>query len=63
MAKTIRHDLQVVQSVRPDIVIVQLGTSDLSFHPPLHVVSDLEDFVRLLHDLGLRIITLPLIVF
>ena len=50
MAKTIRHDLHVVQSVRPDIVIVQLGTNDLSSRPPLLVGSDLEDFVRLLHD-------------
>ena len=50
VAKTIRHDLHVVQSVRPDIVIVQLGTNDLSSRPPLLVGSDLEDFVRLLHD-------------
>lgn len=57
MAKTIRHDLHAVQSARPDIVIVQLGTNDLSFQPHLQVGSDLEDFVRLLHDLGLRIIT------
>ena len=38
------------KSVRPDIVIVQLGTNDLSSRPPLLVGSDLEDFVRLLHD-------------
>ena len=50
VAKAIRHDLHVVQSVRPNIVIVQLGTNDLSSRPPLLVGSDLEDFVRLLHD-------------
>ena len=49
VAKTIRHDLHVVQSVRPDIVIVQLGTNDLSSRSPLLVGSDLEDFIRLLH--------------
>ena len=48
--KTIRHNLPVVQSVRPDIVIVQLGTNDLSFRPPSLVDSDPEEFVRLLHD-------------
>ena len=48
--KAIRHDLHVVQSVRCDIVIVQLGTNDLSFRPRLAVGSNLENFVRLLHD-------------
>ena len=41
--------LHVVQSVRPDIVIVQLGTHDLSFRAPLLMGSDPEDFVHLLH--------------
>ena len=51
MPKTIRHNLHVVQSVRPDIVIVQLaGTNDLSSSPPLLVDSDPEEFVRLLHN-------------
>ena len=49
MARTIRKDLHAVQSVRPDIVIVQLGTTDLSFRAPLLVDSDPEDFFRLLH--------------
>ena len=49
VARTIRNDLHVVQSVRPDTVIVQLGTHDLSFRAPLLVGSDPEDFVRLLH--------------
>ena len=50
MSKAIRHDLHVVQSTRCDIVIVQLGTNDLSFRPRLLVGSDLENFVRSLHD-------------
>ena len=50
VAKTIRHDLHVVQSALSDIVIVQLGTNDLTSRSPLLVDSDLEDFVRLLHD-------------
>ena len=57
VAKTIRHNLHVVHSVRPGIVIVQLGTNNLSFCPPLLVGSDLEDFVCLLHDsYGLQIV-------
>ena len=48
MARTIRNDLHVMQSVSPDIVIVQLGTNDKSFRAPLLVGSDPEEFVRLL---------------
>ena len=48
MARTIRNDLHVVQSVRQDIVILQLGPNDLLFRAPLLVGSDPEDFVRLL---------------
>ena len=47
VARTVCNDLHVVQSVRPDIVIVQLGTTDLSFRAPLLVGSDPE--VLLLH--------------
>ena len=49
MARTIRNDLHVMQSVSPDIVIVQLGATYLSFRAPLLVGSDPEEFVRLLH--------------
>ena len=45
VAKTIKFDLHVVRSTRPDIVIVQLGTNDLPFQSPLQVGSELEDFV------------------
>ena len=50
VAKTIKYDLHVVQSLRPNIVIVQLGTNDLASCSPLQVGSELEEFVRLLHD-------------
>lgn len=50
VAKTMRHDLHVVASFAPDIVILQLGTNDLSRLDPLVVGSSLEDLVRLLHD-------------
>ena len=43
MSKANRHDLHVVQSARCDIVVVQLGTNDLSFRPRLLVGSDLEN--------------------
>ena len=49
VARTIRNDLHVMQSVSPDIVIVQLGTNALSFRAPLLVGSDPEELVRLLH--------------
>ena len=49
MARTIRNDLHVMQSVSPDIVIVQFGTNDLSFRAPLLVGPDPEEFVRLQH--------------
>ena len=46
IAKTIKFDLHVVRSIRPDIVIVQLGTTDLPFHSaPLQVGSELENFL------------------
>lgn len=49
-AKIIRHDLRVVESFHPDIVVLQLGTNDLTGHPPVLVGSAIEDLVRLLHD-------------
>ena len=50
IAKTVKFDLHILHSFRPDIVIVQLGTNDLTSCPPLQVGSALEDFVHLLHD-------------
>lgn len=51
IAKTVKFDLHIIYLFRPDIVIVQLGTNDLTSCPPLQVGSAMEDFVHLLHDL------------
>ena len=50
VSKTLHLDLNVIESFRPEIVILQLGSNDLTDSDPLHVGSALEDFVRLLHD-------------
>ena len=50
VSKTLHLDLNVVDSFRPEIVIMQLGFNDLTESDPLHVGSAIEDFVRLLHD-------------
>ena len=39
VAKTVKFNLHVVRSTRPDIVIVQVGTNDLPFQSPLQVGS------------------------
>ena len=50
VAKTIERDLHVVASFQPDIVILQLGSNDLTSDEPAHVGSALDDLVKLLHD-------------
>ena len=50
VAKTVKFDLHILHSFRPGIVIVQLGTNDLTSYSPLQVGSAIEDFVHLLHD-------------
>ena len=47
---TIQDDLLVVESYAPHIVILQLGTYDLSRLDPSLVGSAIEDLVRTLHD-------------
>ena len=44
------HDLHVVSSSTPDIVILEIGTNDLSTEEPSLVASSIEVLVRLLHD-------------
>ena len=57
VSKTLHLDLNVVDSFRPEIVIMQLGFNDLTESDPLHVGSAIEDFVRLLHDTyGVRVV-------
>ena len=50
VAKTISNDLGKVRSFSPDIEVLQLGTNDLTRYPSEQVGSEIEDFVRLLHD-------------
>ena len=50
VAKTVKFDQHILHSFRPDIVIVQLDTNDLTLCHPLQVGSAIEDFVHLLHD-------------
>ena len=46
----LQYDLPVVASSAPDIVILQLGTNDLSRLDPLVVASSIEELVTILHD-------------
>ena len=48
--KTIRCDLHVVESFAPHIVILQLGTNDLSHLDPLVAASEIEDLVSILYE-------------
>ena len=48
--KTIRYDLQVVQSFVSHIVILQLGTNDLSHLDSLVTASAIEDLVGILYN-------------
>ena len=48
--KTIRYDLQVVQSFVSHIVILQLGTNDLSHLDSLVIASAIEDLVGILYN-------------
>ena len=50
VAKTVRYDLPVIAPFAPDIVILQLGTTDLSHLDPLVAGSSIEELVTTLHD-------------
>ena len=45
-----KHDLPSVRHLRPDIVILEIGTNDLSLEPPEVVGSNIDDLARLLRD-------------
>ena len=51
VTKTVQHDLHMIKSFKPDIVIVQLGSNDLTSETALRVGASKDDFLRLLHDL------------
>jgi len=50
VAKTMRCDLHVVKAFAPHIVILQLGTNDLSHLDPLVVGSEIEELVCHLYN-------------
>ena len=51
------NDLHVVRDLAPDIVILEIGTNDLSLALPQTVGSQIEEFVRLLRrDYSVRVI-------
>ena len=45
IAKVLAHDLHVVESFQPHLVILELGTNDLSHLDPTMVGSSLENLV------------------
>ena len=49
-SKTLQYDLPVVALFAPDILILQLGTNDLSLLDPLVVGSSIEELVTVLQD-------------
>ena len=50
ISKVIRHDLGIVETFAPEIVVIQLGINDLSSLSALETGSALEDLSRLLHE-------------
>ena len=46
VSRTLELDLNVIESFRLDIVIMQLGSKDLTDSDPLHVGSAIEDFEK-----------------
>lgn len=51
------NDLPVVRDIAPDIVILEIGTNDLSHTPPEIVGSQIDDLVRLLvKDYAVRVV-------
>lgn len=50
IAKVLAFDLHVVESFQPHIVILELGTNDLTHLGPKTVVSSLEHLTQVLHS-------------
>lgn len=48
--KVIRYDLRVVREYKPNIVILQLGTNDLTTLHATTVGSEIDELVRLLYE-------------
>ena len=50
ISKVIRHGLGIVEKFAPEIVVIQVGTNDLSSLSAVETGSALEDLSRLLHE-------------
>ena len=50
ISQVIRHDLGIVEKFAPEIVVIQLGTSDLSSLSAVETGSALEDLSHFLHE-------------
>ena len=48
--KMFKHDLSFVQQYKPDVLILEIGTNDLSICAPEVVGSKIDDLARLLRD-------------
>ena len=57
VSKTLHLDTNIIESFRPQIVIMQLGSNDLTDSDSLHVGSAIEDFATFLHNTyGVKVI-------
>ena len=64
MQRALFYRLTRVESFRPDIVVLELGTNDLTSSEPEVVGSMLEELVRVLHvDYGVKVVYVNLIIF
>ena len=55
--KALSLDLDVIRKLKPDIVILEFGTNDLSSCRPETVGSNIEDLVRIFLDsLGVAVV-------
>ena len=50
ISKVIRHDLEIVETFAAEIVVIQLGTNDLSSLSAVETGSALGELSRLLHE-------------
>lgn len=58
-----KHDLLYVSRLHPDIVILEIGTNDLSVEDPNVVAASIEVLVRYLHDsFGVKIVGFCLVI-
>ena len=45
-----KHDVSSISSFKPDIIILEIGTNDLSYLPPEVVGSRIEELARFCRD-------------